>query len=119
MLITFKGRKTGREYTTPVRYVRTDDAIRAYTSCDSLWWRNLKDGAEVSLRIAGEDRRYHAVAVWDDPPRVREALLQYFEAYPQDAAYHEVKLDRNKQPVEEDLERASREAIFVEARPLQ
>jgi hypothetical protein len=118
MLVTITGSKSGRRFTIPVRYVRTGEAIRCFTSPETLWWRNLRGGAEVNLRIAGTDRLYEATVVEDDPDRVREALRHYLGLYPQDAAYHGIKLDRNSSPLAEDLDRASKDAIVVEARPL-
>lgn len=116
MLITFTGRKSGRRFTTPVRYVRVDGLVRCFTSSENLWWRNLRGGAPVCLRIAGEERPYHALAIHDDPPRIRAALQHYLTLFPQDAAYHEIRLNRDKSLVAEDLERASRQAVVVEAR---
>ena len=116
MLITFTGRKSGRRYTTPVRYVRLDGIVRCFTSSENLWWRNLRGGALVSLRIEGRERPYHALAIDDDPQRIRAALQHYLALFPQDASYHGIRLNPDKSPVAEDLERASRDAVVVEAR---
>lgn len=118
MLITFTGRRSGRLYTTPVRYVRVGETIRCFTSPEHLWWRNLRGGAEVVLRIAGENKKYNATVIDKDPARVREALEHYLGLFPQDAAYQEIKLNKDKNPVSEDLDRASRRAIVVEATPV-
>lgn len=117
MLITFTGRKSGRRYTTPVRYVHVGGIVRCFTSAENLWWRNLRGGALVSLRIEGRERAYQARAIDDDPRRIREALQHYLALFPGDAAYHEIRLNRDKTPVAEDLDRASRRAVVVEARP--
>lgn len=116
MLITFTGRKSGRRYTTPVRYVRLDGIVRCFTSSENLWWRNLRGGAVVSLRIEGRERSYHATAIDDDPPRIRAALQHYLALFPQDAAYHGIRLNPDKSLLAEDLERATRDAVVVEAR---
>jgi deazaflavin-dependent oxidoreductase (nitroreductase family) len=116
MLITFTGRKSGRRYTTPVRYVRLDGIVRCFTSSENLWWRNLRGGAVVSLRIEGRERSYHATAIDDDPPRIRAALQHYLALFPQDAAYHGIRLNPDKSLLAGDLERASRDAVVVEAR---
>jgi len=118
MLITFTGRNSGRVFTTPVRYVRVGDQVRCYTSAENQWWRNMRGGADVVLRIGGEDRRYRAIAIIDDPPVVKEALRQYLELFPQDAAYHEIRLNKDKSLVAEDLERAATNAVVVEATPI-
>lgn len=118
MLVTFSGRKSQRRYTTPVRYIRVGEAVRCFTSSENQWWRNLKGGADVVLRIEGEDKRYYARAIYDEPDKVREALMGYLSHFPQDAAYHDIGLTKNKQLDPQDLERASRNAVVVEARPL-
>jgi len=117
MVVTFWGRKSGRQFSTPVRYLRDGDIVRCYSSADTQWWRNLRNGARARLLCAGEERDYITQVIEDDPERIRAALLHYFSYFPQDAAYHDVKLNRDKTPVEADLERAVREAIVVEATP--
>jgi deazaflavin-dependent oxidoreductase (nitroreductase family) len=117
MLITFTGRRSGRVFTTPVRYVRVGDGVRCFTSAEGLWWRNLREGADITLRIEGKDRPFHAIPMDRDPVRVREALEQYLALFPQDAAYHGIRLNKDKTPIVADLDRASHEAIVVEARP--
>ena len=117
LLVTFTGRKSGRQYTTPVRYVRVGKMIRCFTSSETKWWRNLRGGADVTLRVQGEDRKFRATPIENDPVRVREALAHYLEVYPQDAAYHEIRLNKDRTPVAEDLERASTASIVVEAEP--
>src|SRR5580700_5425513 len=96
MLITFTGRKSGRRYTTPVRYVRVDGIVRCFTSTENLWWRNLRGGALVSLRVEGKERPYQALAIDRDPPKVREALEHYLALFPEDAAYHQIRMCRGK-----------------------
>ncbi len=118
MLITFKGRNSQRKFTTPVRYVRVGDTVRCFTSSENQWWRNMRDGAEVVLRIQGEDKRYRATAIENDPTQVRNGLEYYLGIFPQDAAYHDIRLNRDRSLVAEDLDRASRNAVVVEATPV-
>ena len=118
MLIGFTGRKSGRRYVTPVRYVRAGEMIRCFTTKETKWWRNLQGGAEVTLRLRGRDLACHAVAIDDDPARTCAALLDYLRAFPQDAAYHDVRLGADRTPWAADVERAAQHAVLVEARPL-
>ena len=117
MLITFKGRKSGRLFTTPVRYVRVGDTVRCFTSAENLWWRNLRGGAPVSLRIEGKESPYFATPLEGDPLATRDALVHYLGLYPRDASYHEIRLNLDKSLLLEDLERATQHAVVVEARP--
>ena len=118
MLITFTGRKSQRKFTTPVRYVLVDGVIRCFTSATTLWWRNLKGGSEVMLRVAGKEAWYRADAIFDEPERIESALIHYLALFPQDAAYHDIGLNKDRSLNEQDLARAAREVIVVEARPL-
>ena len=117
MLITFTGRRSGRRFTTPVRYVRVGEGVRCFTSAENPWWRNLKGGADVTLRIEGKERPFHAVPMERDPARIREALTHYLTQFPQDAAYHGIRLNKDKTLMVADLDRVSHEAIVVEALP--
>ena len=86
MLITFTGRKSGRTFTTPVRYIETDGVVRCFTSSENQWWRNLRGGADVVLRVRGKDRPYKAAAIENDPQQIKKWLVYYIGLYPQDAA---------------------------------
>jgi hypothetical protein len=118
MLITFTGRKSQRLFTTPVRYVCVGDTVRCFTSPETLWWRNLRGGADVVLRLKGQDKRYHATVIENDPEQMREALIHYLGLFPQDAGYHDIRLNKDKSLVSEDLEHASKNSIVVEASPI-
>ena len=71
------------------------------------------------LRIEGRDAPYHATAVENDPEAVKKWLRHYLALFPQDADYHDIRLNSDKSPVSEDLERASQSAILVEAKPVR
>ena len=118
MLITFKGRKSGKSFTTPVRYIQNNGVIRCFTSSQNQWWRNFRDGAEVVLRVEGKDARYTAHAIENQPEEIRNWLVIYLGEFPQDAEYHDIRLNKDKTLVAEDLERATHNAIVVEAHPV-
>ncbi|CAN0458425.1 unnamed protein product, partial [Phaeothamnion confervicola] len=67
MLIRFKGRRSGREFVTPVRYIRHGNTIECFTGRTNQWWRNMGDGSDVVLRIAGKDSHYRMTAIPSDP----------------------------------------------------
>ena len=68
LLITVTGRKTGKRYTFPVNYRRTEDG-KLVIGTESDWWRNLKGGAEVELLVAGDTLLGHAEPIFDDAER--------------------------------------------------
>jgi hypothetical protein len=53
-LLTFYGRKSGRRYTIPVGYVQTDNTL--LVDAESTWWKNLRGGVRVGVRLRGEER---------------------------------------------------------------
>src|SRR5271169_1183835 len=67
LLITVTGRKSGREITLPVMYTREGDTLKIPVMWPErkLWWRNLRDGAPVRLRLRGRDIAGNAVAKTD------------------------------------------------------
>lgn len=119
MLITFTGLKTGRRYTTPVRYLRSGGEIHCFTSFENKWWRNLREGAEVSLRISGVEVMCNAKAIADNPSVVATALANFLTAFPQDSPYYRIRLDRSKHPLPGELERAAADTVMVVANPLR
>jgi deazaflavin-dependent oxidoreductase (nitroreductase family) len=81
MLITVSGRKSGRLYTTPVNYVRDGDTITVVSRPNRTWWRNLRGGASVAVRVRGEDLKGVAEVVVDDKEAVVGALLALHPRY--------------------------------------
>lgn len=52
MLLTFRGRKTGRSYSIPVGYVQKSDRLLVFTH--SGWWKNMRGGAAVTVQVRGK-----------------------------------------------------------------
>jgi len=75
-LITYTGRRSGREYTIPVLYRDSGDEVTIAVGWPDrkVWWRNLTDqGGAVSLVVRGHELRGHAVATRDEG---RDALVR-------------------------------------------
>ncbi len=111
MIITFTGRKSGREYSTPVSYFREGDRVVCFTH--GPWWRNIGGGSEVKLRILGEDHTGHAVAITDDVERKVENLTKMLKAVPSDAGFYSVKFDAIGEPRREDIQLAVKDAVMI------
>ena len=117
LLLTVVGRRSGRTFVIPVRYMQQGATVRFVTERSNQWWRNMLGGARVRLTLAGVERDYVATAIADDPERVARFLRVLFEHYPQDAAYHDLRLDSGRQPEPEELMDAARRTILIEAEP--
>jgi hypothetical protein len=75
-LITYTGRRSGREYTIPVFYRDKSDEVTIAVGWPDrkVWWRNLTgEGGPVHLVVRGEELRGHAVATRDPG---RDALVR-------------------------------------------
>jgi len=54
LLLTFTGRKSGRKYTTPLRYKQDGDTLLVTVLYP--WWKNLVVETQVSVLLRGEVR---------------------------------------------------------------
>jgi deazaflavin-dependent oxidoreductase (nitroreductase family) len=114
MLITVTGRKTGRNYSTPVGFYREDDCLWVMTSRDRTWWRNLRNGASVSLLLRGKSRPAFAELELDEQA-VEARLFDYIQQVPLTAKPLGIRME-NKNPNREDIRRVARDRLFVKIR---
>jgi hypothetical protein len=56
-LITVTGRRSGTEHTLPIMYERDGQTVKIPVMWPErkLWWRNLRGGAPVHLRLRGQE----------------------------------------------------------------
>jgi len=77
MLLTTKGRRSGRPRTGPVSFMPVDDHFVVFSGwgVTSNWYQNLRANPEVTITVGR--RRMRAVArVVEDPARRRELMLR-------------------------------------------
>jgi hypothetical protein len=75
-LITYTGRKSGREYTIPTFYRDRGDEVTIAVGWPDrkVWWRNLTgEGGPVRLVVRGRELQGHAIATRDPG---RDALVR-------------------------------------------
>lgn len=85
LLITFTGRQSGRTYTTPVGYEELDGTLYITSQTDRVWWKNLRGGAEVEVRLRG-DRRVGYAEVIEDNGAVADYVLGFIDRHGIDSA---------------------------------
>jgi deazaflavin-dependent oxidoreductase (nitroreductase family) len=114
-LLHFRGRKSGREFVTPLSYVRENGTVCLLSAHGTRWWMNLRaEGTPVSIEIARETVTGKA-RLWDgDSEALRERVRRYLTALPRDAKVYGIKLDESNRPVEESLAEVAPELVFVE-----
>ncbi len=117
MLLSFKGRKTGRVYSTPVGYHRQDGDLLVFT--DDPWWRNLKNGARVKMLWRGRAMTGRAVPVTDE----EEVLHTTMHLLRLHGVGHARRLGLNlptdRHPTVQDLKRALTGRVMIRITPDQ
>ena len=113
-LITFKGRKSGKVFTTPVGYHLEGNTVHIFALPESKWWRNLLDGgATVGVNIAGRKAKGWGEVI-DDPGEKAHAAKPYFEKQGAAAARMlGVDLDPSGQNDLARYERAAEKLVLV------
>jgi hypothetical protein len=115
MLITVTGRKTGKKYTLPVGYYSENGCLWILTSRDRNWWKNLQDGADVSLLL-----RRKPVSAFAEPEleikTVEVRLCEYLKHTPQAARSMGIQM-KNGNANPKDIERTAKDRLFVRIEP--
>jgi deazaflavin-dependent oxidoreductase (nitroreductase family) len=114
LLITFTGRKSGKTYTTPVSYSQNGGEITIFTHAN--WWKNLRGGAPVSLRIRGQEIQGVAEPVAEDRQTIAVGLAAHLRKVPSDARYYSVTLDEHGSPNTGEVSKAIETVVMVRVR---
>ena len=101
LLITFTGRKSGKQFTTPIGYRKIDEnTLVLYT--DSPWYKNLVGGAPVTLTVKGKEMKGWAEAT-DDKDLIVKETARHLRSRGLEGA-REIGIMRLKSmPTEDDL----------------
>ena len=85
-VIRYRGRRTGREYTTPTQYARRgDDVIILVGRPDTTtWWRNFRDGHDLDVLLDRQwvPMRGRVILGAESPDEITPLLETYFERFP-------------------------------------
>ena len=111
LLLTVTGRKTGKQYTTPVEYFREDGNLWVMTSRDRTWWRNLKGGAKVSLLLKRKPVTARAELDLDEKA-VEARMYEYIKHMPRAAKPLGIHMENGNADAE-DIARIAKDRLFV------
>lgn len=111
-LISVTGRRSGRTYATPVNVIADGNQLTIVSLRERTWWRNLRQVAEVRLRLQGQDHRGRA-AVVEDETRVAAALAEVARRLPAYARLFRLRRQPDGQWEEEGLRRAAQGRVIV------
>ncbi len=115
MLITFRGRKSGKSFSTPVGYARKDGVILFFT--DHPWWKNLLKQEPVILTIQGQRIQGIPEVIVDDRAHIAGELKQYVEQRPAAARAYGITLDEQGQARPDTVQQAAQRFVLVRVHP--
>lgn len=117
LLITYRGRKSGKEYTLPVQYVQTGHTlyiVPGMPECKT-WWRNLKGGLPVQVTLRGQVLNGSARLL--DPQRdaaeIVAGLGHYLRRFPVSATSYQVRSETHGAFNAADLSRAAEGRVMI------
>jgi len=118
ILITIIGRKSGKEYTIPVSYIRDGDKLLMISQREHSWWKNLRGGAQVTLYIQGHTSKASG-EVFTDVETVANKLLLFLQQFPRYQRLIHIKLAANGQPEDsEAFQRFAQDMVIVQMKEL-
>jgi len=118
MIINFTGRVSGKQFSTPVRFLRVGDKIRCTTSKETKWWTNLASNQATTIHVAGKTLSCNVELTMDNDEALREILTNFLAVFPQDAVYQNIKLEADNSLNQEDLAASVKEAVVVDFIPI-
>jgi hypothetical protein len=114
-LLSYRGRRSGRQVTTPLSFTRDGRLVRLLTSHNTRWWKNFVAApSPVEIEIARTSHRGLARAITQDNAPFRNGIRAFLTALPRDARVYGIKLDRDRRPREEDIASAAGHVVLVE-----
>ena len=108
LLFRVIGRKSKKIYEIPASYAHINDALVCVTLRENLWWKNFIDIEDQEIYFKGKKISKKISINFSDDNFVRTKLKELIEHNPIDAFFAGVKLDRNKVPNSEDLDKAAK-----------
>ena len=116
-ILAYRGRRSGQPFATPLSFMREGNVVRLLSSHETRWWLNFKnEPADVEVEIARESFQGTATAILEDGKQLRDGVRTFLTAVPRDAVVYGIKLDENRKPREQDIERAAGHVVLVEVR---
>lgn len=111
LLLTYTGRKSGKQYTIPVAYSRVGDSINIFTR--HTWWKQVRGGTPVVVEIQRQRFAGVAEAISDDPAVIGAALLAHLREHPAMARSYHIPRDTNRQPDPEAVQQVAHFEVLV------
>lgn len=110
LLLTFTGRKSGKQYTIPLGYGHRGNTLMLFT--DHNWYKNLLVHPSVKVRLRGKELSGTAEVIRDQEQIARE-MEAYVRQRPGAARAYGVTFDADGQPNAESLHNAAARFVLI------
>jgi deazaflavin-dependent oxidoreductase (nitroreductase family) len=107
VLLSYTGRRTGRRHSLPVMYARDGECLIVIAGRPERkrWWRNLRGGAPVEVRLRGRDHQGQGRLVLE-LHEMEQALSLYLARFPRTAKSLQFPLEADGRPLPQALRAA-------------
>jgi deazaflavin-dependent oxidoreductase (nitroreductase family) len=118
LLVTYRGRKSGREFTLPVQYVQDGNHVYIVPGFaeKKVWWRNLEGGADVQVTLKRQTRPGRGILLEREADM--EAILKgfglYLKQFPSLAKMHHIRIEADGRFNSDDLSKAAAGIVMIE-----
>lgn len=111
LLLSYKGRKSGKMYTLPLGYVRQGDTVTLLT--DHKWWINLRDQPSVVLLMQGKAFKGTAEVIHENKEMIVQELLAFVQQHKGAARAYGVQIDTSGQPDPKSARQAAQRFTLI------
>ena len=112
LLITYTGRRSGKQYSAPLNYVRDDNTLWVTSIRDRSWWRNFRGEWPIQVLLQRVEIEGNGLAI-TEPDQLSQAFSEFFRLSPASARFFKVSLEEDGAPMPDDLERIVAERVLV------
>jgi deazaflavin-dependent oxidoreductase (nitroreductase family) len=111
-VISVTGKRSGKVYSLPVNFQRDGEDVWIVSRRNRTWWKNLRGGAKVTLRLSGRDLKANG-EVFEDHRKITHYLGMFILRSPAYGKFFDVGFDAEGNPIQEDLESAAESRVII------
>lgn len=112
-LLSYRGRKSGREFHTPLSYYRDGNTVTLLSSTRTRWWHNFATGDyPVELLLSGHTFAGRATLHTAASTELAALVESFLTANPRDAVVYHIGLE-GRRPKKSDIEARAGHVIAV------
>ena len=111
LLLTFRGRKSGKQYTIAVGFGRQGNTLTLFT--DHTWYKNLLAYPQVKVHLQGKERTGTARVFPEDKELTAQEMLEFVRHRPGAARAYGVIFDAEGNANQESLRSAAERFVLI------